>query len=107
MLYKAPSLAVLCLAAAACGNTGGDALSLGGTSGSSTGDYTQYSGAGDYTEYTSSGRFTIPPAVVGGIDNGDYPGARQGATVQAGSSGGVAAGPPGGIANNQLDRISQ
>lgn len=49
----------------------------------------------------------LPPQVVGGIDNGMYPGAQEGARVLGGSSGGVAAGPPGGIANNQMDRISR
>ncbi|PWC55157.1 hypothetical protein [Azospirillum sp. TSO22-1] len=55
-----------------------------------------------------SGSSAPPRAVgVGGMDNGQWLGAREGAVAGSGSSYGVGDGPPGGIANNQLDRIGQ
>lgn len=99
MLTRILIAGALSASLAACGSFGGDGARTAGTSGSS----------GAYTAVPSgtSGSRPVVPGPIGGIDNGEYPGARQGAVPTAGSSGGVGDGPPGGIANNQMDRISQ
>lgn len=96
MIYKVLLLSGLCVLVAGCGAFQGSAARGDGTSGASGRDYTQGSG---------SSLSPAPSVVIGGIDNGMYPGADRGAVVMGGSSGGLPNGPPGGIANNQLDRI--
>jgi hypothetical protein len=99
MLTRILVAGALSAALAACGSFSGDSARMTGTSGSSGAYAAVPSGASDSRPVTAG--------PLGGIDNGEYPGARQGAVPMAGSSGGVGAGPPGGIANNQMDRISQ
>lgn len=94
MLSRAILASVFCASLAACSGYSGDGYST-GTSGSS--------GLSQPAAAPRTG--TVGP--IGGIDNGQYPGARQGAAPTGGSSGGVGDGPPSGAANNQLDRISE
>lgn len=105
-------LSALCVGVAACSYVGEPfgSTTLSGSSGTSMAG----SGASDYT--TAYGTPSDPANAlarmgragpVGGIDNGMYPGVERGWSPLGGSSGGVAAGPPRGIANNQMDRISQ
>ena len=105
------ALSALCLGVAACSYTG-ESLNPTTMSGSS-GSGMAGSGASDYS--TAYGTVQDPAnlqgrmgraGMIGGIDNGMYPGVERGWSPMGGSSGGVAAGPPAGIANNQLDRIS-
>lgn len=77
MTGKTMILAATCLALAACSGSNGDALSLGGSSGSSQSGYTQYSG-----QYSGSG---------------------SGGTGWAGSEGGLGTLPKS-IGDTQLDR---
>lgn len=99
MLGRAIIMSVFCASLTACGSYSGDSFTPAGTSGSSGGYSSMPSGA------SAPRTSTIGP--IGGIDNGMYAGAMEGAAPTGGSSSGVGAGPPGGVANNQMDRISQ
>lgn len=104
-------LSALCLGMAACSYTGEslNPTTMSGSSGTGT-------GASGSSSYTTTYATEQDPAnlqsrigragPVGGIDNGMYAGVEWGWSPLGGSSGGVAAGPPGGIANNQMSRIS-
>lgn len=93
MLSRAILAGVFCASLAACSGYSGDSFTA-GTSGASG------------VPHQAAAPRTTTVAPTGGIDNGQYPGAMQGAAPTGGSSGGVGAGPPGGKANNQMDRIS-
>ncbi len=99
MLSRLIIACVFSASLAACGMFSGDTYTPVGTAGSS----------GPYSAMPSgaSAPRTGTIGSIGGIDNGQYPGAMEGAAPTGGSSSGVGAGPPGGIANNQMDRISQ
>lgn len=100
MLSRSIIAGVFCVSLAACGTNSG---------------YSGYSG--ESFSAGSSGSSTVPHSAaaprtttvgpIGGIDNGQFRGAMEGAAPTGGSSGGVGDGPPGGIANNQMSRISE
>ncbi|WP_448191567.1 hypothetical protein [Azospirillum sp. sgz301742] len=105
-------LSTLCLGVAACSYTGEsfNPTAMSGSSGAGMGS----SGSSDYTAAygTAQDPANLQSRIwragsVGGIDNGMYPGVERGWSPLGGSSSGVAAGPPGSFANNQMDRISQ
>ncbi|WP_431854661.1 hypothetical protein [Azospirillum sp.] len=85
---------------AACSGFGSSDTGMAGT----------YGASGPYAAAptgSSAPQRVVSVAPLGGIDNGQYPGAWEGAKAGSGSSNGVGDGPPGGIANNQMDRIAQ
>jgi len=102
MLTRILIACVFSASLAACGSfgLGGGDTGTAGTSGSS-GSYAVVPSGSDAPPRA------VAPGPLGGIDNGQYPGAREGAVASSGSSYGVGDGPPGGVANNHMDRIAQ